>query len=537
MPDVPKLHHLPERPAAGRDAGGTATEAGLGNGPGGSSRTTAGLRAYADMMDSGIESLGPVPAHWEVRRLQNVTEMRVSNVDKHMKTGERPVRLCNYVDVYKNDFIQRDLPFMVATATTEEIDRFRLNSEDVLITKDSEAWDDIGVPALVKEIEDDVVSGYHLALLRPHTEIFKGEYLFRALQCQLVAFQFHVRANGVTRYGLSHQAIKSVRLPVPPLREQSTIVRFLDHADRRIRRYIRAKEKLIALLEEQKQAIIHEAIMGQIDVRTGRPYPAYNHSGTGWLGSIPRHWEAAQLRRVTIARCDGPFGSGLKSSHYKGEGVRVIRLQNIGHGEFKNSDAAYISQEHYATLGDHSVVAGDLLIAGLGDNNHPTGRACVAPRNIDPAMVKADCFRFRLIRTRANPHFVAIQLSSTARTASAVLATGATRQRVNLENTAARTIAIPSPEEQKPIVDYLTTKTSRIGSSQDIIQEQIKLMNDFGTRLIADVVTGKLDVRSGTASLPNSEPGDLESATADDPRSSATPELDEWYAAAAQSEA
>ena len=78
---------------------------------------------------------------------------------------------------------------------------------------------------------------------------------------------------------------------LPPLPEQTAIVRFLDHADRRIRRYLRAKEKLIALLEEQKQALIQQAVTGQIDVRTGRPYPSYKDSGVEWLGEVPEHWE------------------------------------------------------------------------------------------------------------------------------------------------------------------------------------------------------------------------------------------------------
>ena len=109
---------------------------------------------------------------------------------------------------------------------------------------------------------------------------------------------FTWRANGVTRYGLTHTGIKSVRIPLPPLREQAAIVRFLDHADRRIRRYIRAKQKLIALLEEQRKAIIHQAVTGRIDVRTGRRYPAYKHSGVDWLGEVPKHWEMVRNGRL-----------------------------------------------------------------------------------------------------------------------------------------------------------------------------------------------------------------------------------------------
>ena len=152
------------------------------------------------------------------------------------------------------------MPFMSATASTEEIERFRLQIGDVLITKDSEAWNDIGVPALVGSTSDDLVSGYHLALLRPDVNKICGAYLSRSLSSRGIANQFHVRSNGVTRFGLSQDAIKSVWLALPSLPEQIVIARFLDHADQRIRRYIRAKEKLIALLEEQKQAIVHEAV-------------------------------------------------------------------------------------------------------------------------------------------------------------------------------------------------------------------------------------------------------------------------------------
>ena len=238
---------------------------------------TSNLQPYPTYKPSGVEWLGNVPAHWEVRRLRNVADMRVSNVDKHAKEGEISVRLCNYVDVYKNDYISELMDFMRATATNEEIERFRLEEGDVLITKDSETWDDIGVPALVTEAADDLVSGYHLALLRPQSDKVAGAYLLRVLQSKGLAYQFHIEAKGVTRYGLSHAGIKSVRLPLPPLPEQAAIVRFLDHADRRIRRYIRAKERLIgtvnrteretSLMSEYRTRLIADAVTGKLDVR------------------------------------------------------------------------------------------------------------------------------------------------------------------------------------------------------------------------------------------------------------------------------
>jgi type I restriction enzyme S subunit len=217
-----------------------------------------GLKPYPAYKDSGAPWLGRIPVHWEVRRQRNIVSMLVSNVDKHTVEGEIPVRLCNYVDVYKHDVITDRIPFMRATASQAEINRFRLQVGDVVITKDSEMWDDIGVPALVAYQAPDLVCGYHLAILRPRKNFVYGAFLLRALQSPGVAAQYYVSANGITRFGLSQDAIKSAWVPVPPRPEQRAIARFLDHHDRLTRRYIRAQRRLIELLNEQKQALIQQ---------------------------------------------------------------------------------------------------------------------------------------------------------------------------------------------------------------------------------------------------------------------------------------
>lgn len=246
-----------------------------------------GLKPYPAYKDSGISSIGKVPEHWQVRRQRNVLQMLVSTVDKHIIDGEMPVRLCNYVDVYKNERITHSLQFMRATATSDEISQFRLQRGDVLITKDSEAWNDIGVPALVEYAAPDLVCGYHLAILRPHLDVVASHYLLRTLQSQAVAVQYHVTANGVTRYGLSHNAIKSIFLPIPPLAEQEAIARFLEHAYLLIRRYIQSQHKLIGMeshptaldraigvaqrnigiLREYRARLVEDVVTGKLDVR------------------------------------------------------------------------------------------------------------------------------------------------------------------------------------------------------------------------------------------------------------------------------
>ena len=254
------------------------------------------LDTYPAYKPSSVPWLGDVPAHWEVRRLRSLAEMPVSNVDKHTREDEFPVRLCNYVDVYKNDRITASMDFMGATASQEEIERFRLEQGDVLITKDSETWDDIGVPSLVVRSADDLISGYHLALLRPFEDI-SGPFLARALESKGVAYQFHVRANGVTRFGLTHTGIQSIQIPLPPLPEQAAIVRYLDHADRRIRRYVSAKRKLIGLLEEERQAVINRTVTRGLD-----PNVRLKPSAVEWLSDVPEHWEIRRSKRLFTPR-------------------------------------------------------------------------------------------------------------------------------------------------------------------------------------------------------------------------------------------
>ena len=104
---------------------------------------------------------------WPTRKLRDIADIRVSNVDKKSHAAETPVRLCNYMDVYTNEYITNGIDFMRASARTVEIQRFSLQRGDVIITKDSETPDDIGVPAVVLDEIENLVCGYHLCLIRP----------------------------------------------------------------------------------------------------------------------------------------------------------------------------------------------------------------------------------------------------------------------------------------------------------------------------------------------------------------------------------
>ncbi len=232
---------------------------------------TRGLDPNVPLKPSGVEWLGDIPEHWPVRRLRNLAELRVSNVDKHSKDGEVAVRLCNYTDVYKNPMISADMPFMQATATREEVEAFRLCVGDVIITKDSEEWQDIGVPALVVATGEDLVCGYHLAILRPKQSVIFGRFLYYALQGMGAVTQFSLAANGVTRYGLSHGAIKAISVVLPPILEQTAICDHIDCATASLTDAIRRATSEIDLIREYRTRLIADVVTGKVDVRHVAP--------------------------------------------------------------------------------------------------------------------------------------------------------------------------------------------------------------------------------------------------------------------------
>src|SRR6266566_2212938 len=139
------------------------------------------------------------PTGWKVTRLDAAADVLFSNVDKHTIEGETPVRLCNYVDVYKNDRITAGIDFMEASAEEREINKFQIRRGDILATKDSEEADDIAIPSLVAEDLPGVLCGYHLAMIRPRLASVSGSFLAWLHASKPFRAQYESRAVGVTR--------------------------------------------------------------------------------------------------------------------------------------------------------------------------------------------------------------------------------------------------------------------------------------------------------------------------------------------------
>jgi len=229
---------------------------------------TKGLNSDVSMKDSGLDWYPEIPSHWKLRRVKHIATISPSNVDKKKYDGQEEVRLANYVDVYYNDRITDELDLMVATASESEIVKFSLKAGDLIITKDSETWDDIAVPAFVPETMEGVVCGYHLSLIRPNQKHVLGEFLFRTYQALGIRDQYHYYANGVTRYGLGSYWVNNGVVPVPPLDEQLEIAQYIDKQLAMMETIKEQSETQIAKLKQFRTALISAVVTGKIDVRS-----------------------------------------------------------------------------------------------------------------------------------------------------------------------------------------------------------------------------------------------------------------------------
>jgi len=430
---------------------------------------------YEHYKDSGVEWLGEVPAGWEIVRLKNIASV---NMGQSPKSED-----CNQ-DGDGIPFLQGNADFGDHNPTPRYFcttaNKFAQNG-DVLLS--------VRAPVGAINIANQIYGiGRGLCAITANTETSRG-YLYYALG-KITEELFSV-ATGSTYEAVSAEQVGNARCFSPPAKEQHAIAAFLDRETAKIDALIAEQQRLIALLSEKRQAVISHAVTKGLN-----PDAPMKDSGIEWLGEVPAGWEVLTLGRVTLDRCDGPFGSGLKSTHYTDMGVRVIRLQNIRRDGFDDSDSAFIDETYYREeLSGHDVLQGDLLIAGLGDDKNTVGRTCVAPVGIEPAMVKADCFRFRLDTKRALPEFIATQLTDGSAADAGLLSSGSTRSRIPLSVMSSRKIALPPLLEQKQIASFLRSEFTKFDTLTAEAQRAIALLQERRTALISAAVTGKIDVR------------------------------------------
>lgn len=445
-----------------------------------------GLKPYPAMKESRVPWLGDVPEHWRV--LPNRA------IFTEVKERDHPNADMLSVTITKGVIRQRALLQDSAKKDSSNQDKsaYKLVREGDIAYNKMRAWQGaVGV----SDLEGIVSPAY--VVQRPR-EGAVPHYLHYLLRTPAFAKEAERWSYGITSdmWSLRPEHFKMIYSCLPSLSEQTAIVRFLDHADRRIRRYIRAKQKLIKLLEEQKQAIIHRAVTRGLD-----PNVRLKPSGVEWLGDVPAHWEVQRLGR--IARVfNGTTPSRMNSDYWVGGNIPWLSSGKVN--DYIIERPSEMVTERALRECSIIIVPKGAVVIGLVGQGKTRGKsallgidtcinqnlAAIVPR---PGLSGAFVHHFLTAFYRGLREF----------------GRGGNQEALNCEIVTNWRVPIPPDDEQEVICDSLRENIVEFQASEQRVRRVIDLLQEFRTRLIADVVTGKLDVREVAARLPD-ETGDAE---------------------------
>ena len=444
------------------------------------------LTPYAAMKNSGVPWLG----HWDV--LPNRA------VFTEVKERDHPDADMLSVTITKGVIRQKALLEDRSKKDSSQLDKTAykfVRPGDIAYNK-MRAWQGaVGV----SEYEGIVSPAY--VVQRPHAGVVP-RYLHYLLRSPAFAKEAERWSYGITSdmWSLRPEHFKMIYSCLPPFPEQAAVVRFLDHTDRRIRRYIRAKQKLIKLLEEQKQAIIHCAVTRGLD-----PNVRLKPSGVEWLGDVPQHWEVYSFTRCAVERADYRGATPTKTD----SGVFLITAKNIRKGRIDyEASREFVSHRDYPTIMRRGLPrAGDLLLT----TEAPLGNAALVDKE-DVALAQR-VIRFRMDSELLDSKF-ALQavLSPYFQHQLLQRGTGSTALGIKASKLPQLQILCPPLTEQMAILNWVDIECAPFDTATKRARSEVDLLREYRTRLIADVVTGKLDVREAAARLPDEadEPEPLE---------------------------
>lgn len=439
------------------------------------------LKPYPEYKDSGLPWLGQVPGHWAVLPHRALFEEVIER--------DHPNEQMLSVTITRGVIKQRELLAGSSKKDSSKLDKsaYKLVCPGDIAYNKMRAWQGA---ISVSDLRGIISPAYVVQRLRDKNNPRYFHHLFRT---PAFAKEAESWSYGITSdmWSLRPEHFKSIYSPLPTTDEQTAIVRFLDHATRRLDKAIRDKRKIIALLNEQKQAIIHRAVTRGLD-----PDVPLKDSGIPWLGQIPAYWEIRRAKQLcrAIVDCKNRTPDMIPEG-----GFTVIRTTNVRNGRFSLRGSYPTDKRNFDIWTERGAPrTGDVFFT----REAPAGEACLVPE------VPNICMGQRMMYFRPNPSVLdsAFLLHSiygpVGRTYIDNACNGSTVGHLRLGQVSALPLLWCPIEEQREIVAHIDRESAPIKTTSARIEREIDLLREYRTRLIADVVTGKLDVREAAMHLP-----------------------------------
>jgi type I restriction enzyme, S subunit len=435
------------------------------------------FKPYPKYKDAGVLWLGKIPEHWKV--LPNRA------LFAEVKERDQPEEQMLSVTITKGIIRQKTLLADSSKKDSSKLDKsaYKLVSPEDIAYNKMRAWQGaIGV----SEYRGIISPAY--VVERP-LEGSYARYFHYLLRTPAFAKEAERWSYGITSdmWSLRPEHFKMIYGCLPPLPEQTAIVRFLDFMDRRIRHYIRAKQKLIKLLEDQKQAIIHRAV-----TRGLNPNVRLKPSGVEWLGDVPEHWTIKKLKFIVN------ITSGQVDPREVEQRRKILVAPNhikIGTGRIEYEETA---EEQGADSGKYLVRRGQVIYCKIRPNLR---KAAIA--RVD-CLCSADMYPLTVKEKELRPEYLLQLLLSVPFTRFAVdCSLRVAMPKINREALGDGWIWYPNLREQDEILKQLRISITPLEMTIDQFEREIGFLREYRTRLIADIVTGKLDVREAVTQLPD----------------------------------
>ena len=452
------------------------------------------LRRYPVYVDSGVWWLGKVPEHWaQLPGKACYREKKTSNAGMR----ESKVLSLSYgkIVVKPTDTLHGLVP--------ESFETYQIVEAGDIVVRPTDLQNDWNSLRFALSLERGIITSAYMCL-RTRAVITPelGHLLLHTYDMKKV---FYGLGSGL-RQNLDWRDFKYLPCLVPPLLEQSAIVRYLGYMDRRVRRYIRAKQKLITLLSEQKQAIIQSVVTRGLDSDV-RLKP----SGVEWLGEVPEHWEVKRLRNLTTHVTSGSRGW---SDFAADDGPLFLRIGNL------TRDSLELDLQGVVRLNLPSSVVGETARTRVMPDDillsitAYIGSVAVVPHDLGEAYVSQHVACCRLTLGAANPRWIGyVLLSPVGQTHGSLCMYGGTKQGLSLDDVGNYVVVLPPRGEQDRAVDRIEDQIATVDSLLGSTRRKVDLVREHHTRLVADVVTGNLDVHEAAARLPH-ETDELEPSDA-----------------------
>jgi type I restriction enzyme S subunit len=412
------------------------------------------LKSYPEYKDSGLPWLGEVPVHWEIVRSKRLFRQR----KEFANTEDQQLSATQAYGVIPQALYEKRTGYRVVKISMHLDKRKHVEADDFVISMRSfqggleRAWAAGAIRSsyVVLEPSAEVSAGYF-------QHLFKSHQYINALR----ATSDFIRDGQDLNFG----NFCGVALPLIPLQEQASIARFLAWATNRLDRAIGAKRRIIALLQEQKQAIIHRAVTRGLD-----PSVPLKDSGIPWLGEIPEHWEVRRLKYLTEGIQMGPFGASLTELQEHDTGYKLYGQENTISGDFF-SGKRWLSKEQFTALQRYELLPGDLVLTRKGS----IGKCKIVPEKTQQGIADSDTIRVRLNHNRLLNDFGLLLLQDAMYIQRQIqsIQRGAILVGLNTATISNLRLAAPPPSEQKPILTRIQAETTGISSTMQAKSREI----------------------------------------------------------------